>query len=431
MKRVLLTAAGVLALAGVAAGLVAVIWLVPEAIAPNGADITNQQQFENVDAARRTVAQIVGGLVVLIVGALTAYFTLRRVNALEDQVTLARDQMAVAQEGQITERLTRAIDQLGASESGRPTVEIRTGGIRSLERLASESPRDRRAILDILMAYLREHNPVIEGPANDNDVDWPRRRMDVGAVIGVLERLWPRLTDDGESADTPVLDLSQTDLRRLQFSKASLAGANLREANLSRANLEGAYLGEAIFGFHNFAAAADLRGANFSGAILSRANFTGADLVESDLSGALLWETKLSRARLQRANLGRASLRGADLSWAGLEGANLTGAFLDAADLRGAKLTRADLTEARLVDTNLSGAELVRAKLGSHSSSIGPTLRGANLTEANLAYAHISGADLTGANLAGAELEHVVLERIIYNDQTRWPDGFEPPPSVV
>ena len=133
----------VLATAGVAA-----VMLVPPRIAPELAD--PQAQFEVLDRARLTIALIFGGLVALV----GVYMNWRRVNALEQQV-------ATAQLGQITERFTRAIDQLGAVRpDNTPAPEIRAGGVRSLERIAGESPEDFWPILDILSAYLRSESPT-------------------------------------------------------------------------------------------------------------------------------------------------------------------------------------------------------------------------------------------------------------------------------
>ena len=80
------------------------------------------------------------------------------------------------------------------------------------------------------------------------------------------------------------------------------------------------------------------------------------------------------------ANLRWANLSGADLSWA-----NLRGAYLYGVNLSGANLDGANLDGAYLYGVNLSGANL-------------------------------SGADLDGANLSGA----------IWDEHTRWPDGFTP-----
>ena len=82
--------------------------------------------------------------------------------------------------------------------------------------------------------------------------------------------------------------------------RPNLRGADLTGADLTRSALTGA----------------DLRWAN-----LTRADLTGADLTRADLSGA-----NLRGADLRWANLYGANLRGADLRWANLNGANLYGA---------------------------------------------------------------------------------------------------------
>jgi uncharacterized protein YjbI with pentapeptide repeats len=43
-----------------------------------------------------------------------------------------------------------------------------------------------------------------------------------------------------------------------------------------------------------------------------------------------------------------------------------------------------------------------------------------------LAGVDLSGADLRGIDLSGADLQNAGLEGAIYDDDTRWPDGFDP-----
>ncbi len=89
------------------------------------------------------------------------------------------------------------------------------------------------------------------------------------------------------------------------------------------------------------------------------------------------------------ARCGWASLRDADLN-----AADLSGAVLNRAVLRDADLTDADLSSAILWNTDLRGADL-------------------------------SGADLSGADLSGADLSGVDLSGAKYNDNTKWPEGFD------
>src|SRR5215217_7032272 len=90
-----------------------------------------------------TLAQILGGTALLS----GLYFTWRT--------------LQVNREGQITERFTRAIDQLGKIEDeGNRLFEIRLGGIYSLGRIARENQEpDDWLIMEVLTAYVRQHAP--------------------------------------------------------------------------------------------------------------------------------------------------------------------------------------------------------------------------------------------------------------------------------
>jgi uncharacterized protein YjbI with pentapeptide repeats len=153
---------------------------------------------------------------------------------------------------------------------------------------------------------------------------------------------------------------------------------------------------------------------------LHMADLSQADLIMDNLSEANLSWTSLREAYLIEADLSKANLSEADLSKANLIGADLSGANLVRASLSGANLIRADLSEANLSGANLSGANLDRAKLSK-----------ADLIEANLIEAYLSGADLSGANLSGANLSKADLSEIIYDDHTKWPDNFTPPPDSI
>ena len=58
--------------------------------------------------------------------------------------------LRVSQEGQITERFTRAVDQLGSDDAT-----IRLGGIYALDRIAADSPQDYVPAMQVLASYVR------------------------------------------------------------------------------------------------------------------------------------------------------------------------------------------------------------------------------------------------------------------------------------
>lgn len=295
--------------------------------------------FDIENEARKTLAYILAGILAII----GIYMAHRRIRALERQVL-------VAQEGQITERFTRAIEQLGSTE-----MAIRLGGIYALERIANDSDKDYWSIIETLTAYVRENAPwrepppeapegvIGEEPASPETSTTPvpaarpKPATDIQAVLTVLGRRKYRYGP---------LDLRRTDLRGADFEEAHLEGAilsganlegaflmyaQLKEAQLAAARLEGANLISAhleeAFLLHAYIEGADLRDAHLECAVLMEAHLEGADLRDAHFESAILAE-----AHLERAILGKAHLEGADLSdgdATGLTREQLAEAFLD------------------------------------------------------------------------------------------------------
>jgi hypothetical protein len=57
-----------------------------------------------------------------------------------------------ARQGHVTDRYTKAIEQLGSDR-----LDVRVGGIFALERIARDSARDQPIVIEVLAAFLREH----------------------------------------------------------------------------------------------------------------------------------------------------------------------------------------------------------------------------------------------------------------------------------
>lgn len=287
--------------------------------------------FDIENEARRTLAYILAGILAII----GIYMGHRRIRALERQVQ-------VAQEGQITDRFTRAIEQLGSDK-----MEVRLGGIYALERIAKDSDKDYWPIMETLTAYVRENAPWRDqtqdekgkaagavAPGQETPTPAPAATLkpatDIQAILTVLSR---RKYQYGQRENQP-LDLRNTDLRGGDLRGARLEGADLSGAHMERAvleyaslewaNFEGTYLQKA------FLAEARMENASFEEAHMEGASLNGAHLEEASLMGARLEGTKLLGTYLERTTLKRAHLEGADLRWAeGLTQEQLAGAFLD------------------------------------------------------------------------------------------------------
>ena len=191
------------------------------------------------------MAQIAGGLALLF----GLYFTWRRVEISQKTLETQQDQ-------QVTERFTRAIDQLGATDDeGNKRLEIRLGGIYALERIAQDSPkRDYSTVFAVLSAYVRENTsrstnenakpntePNTEAEDQPETESQPNRPpTDVQAILEVLSRL-RRLEVPGiasaELGAGAAVDLREADLSEAYLYRANLSGAKeLTQEQLEQAN---------------------------------------------------------------------------------------------------------------------------------------------------------------------------------------------------
>ena len=299
----------------------------------------------------------------------------------------ADKQNKINEQGQITESMVHAIAQIGAFNSDKPNIEVRLGGLYSLQRIMQDGQRDEETIAKIFYAYVREN------AKKDETKKATEMREDVQTaldIIGQFNRAWK---DIGKE-----VPLSS----RINFSRANLAGYSITGINFKDSILEDVDLSRL-----------ELKGMIFSNANLARANLFGANLEEANLLSA-----NLLSANLSGANLFSADLEDANLIHADLEDANLFGADLSDSNLKGANLSNADLSDANIVDANLSGANLAEANLSGaelesaklpRANLSNTNLAGVNLEYSNLESANLEGANLDGANLGEANLKNASL----------------------
>ncbi len=188
------------------------------------------------------------------------------------------EQTGVDRQRRITESFSKAVEQLGSDK-----LEVRLGGIYSLERISKESPDDYGTAMENLTAFVRERSQRNE-----------RERT----AIGLEERISKRAYFLWEENDRPLGQIRQKaeELEKLGEPPATDIAAVLtgikrrREQSRERESVNGWRL-------------------DLSGAVLKKAH-----LVDAHLEGASLW---------------RAHLEGAVLTEAHLEGANLVDARLE------------------------------------------------------------------------------------------------------
>jgi len=283
---------------------------------------------------------------------------------------VAQKQVDVAEQGLITDRLTKAVEGLGAmktvkrqrrDENGNPlyskgedgepdpaqpltedltepNIEVRIGALYALERISKDSDRDHVNTMEILCAYIRENAPEKEARTTEQDGITP------------LEDLPKEANDEERSTYLEAIEARTENLQ-----------AWARNLPPPRSDIR---------------VALEVIGRRAADRIaLEQADGYRPGLRKTNLQGA-----ELERARLEGANLGGAHLEGADLEDADLEGASLRGAHLEGADLE---------------DADLEGANLSLADLDNHTSFTAATLRGAAVKD----------VDFTPVTLDQAQIE--------------------------
>jgi uncharacterized protein YjbI with pentapeptide repeats len=290
-----------------------------------------------------------------LVAAVALIFTAQQLTA---TTKASNDQLNATQQGQITERYTAAITNLGS-----PSIDVRLGGIYALQRIMKDSSPDQPVVIAVLCAFVRDHAHAATATSAHPSGPPP---TDIQAALTVVDT-----RDTKYDGSTTVVDFDHADLANADLSNAHLSHANLLDADLS-----GAYLLHADLSY------ADLSGADLSRAIsqhndglfptpdLSGATSQPTDRIfpdpvsdSVDLTGADLSDAHLSYAFLSGAHLSHANLSGAILPHAILKDTILSHAILSCADLSNAWLPGADLSGDELGDVNLSGAYLSGATL--------------------------------------------------------------------
>ncbi|HWB61330.1 MAG TPA: pentapeptide repeat-containing protein [Chthoniobacteraceae bacterium] len=140
------------------------------------------------------------------------------------------------------------------------------------------------------------------------------------------------------------------------------------------------------------------------------------DFTEATLPGANFADAELAGANFSNANLKKSSFKGAGLVDANFKGADISGA--DFSNTEG---------PCKFEGTNATGANLEKAKFSAVSSIFkNADLKGARIINA-AQNSDFSGADLRNANFRGVDqIQNCRFRGAQYDDDSVWPDGFDP-----
>ncbi len=357
--------------------LVALLWVLPRVQVRNLATPEPKDRFLAENEARRTLAQVLTGL-----GFLITIYT-------------AQENLKVSQTGQITDRYTKAVGQL----ADQAHLEVRLGGLFSLERVSWESPTDHLAIMQLLATYAQQRLDMGE-PAVDLKTNSAVKAAsaDVRAVFDIFRRRKDELEE----------------LERRRGAGVSLKNTDLREVDLSLLHLERSDFGGALFDGLRMPLA------RFSHSSFEKASMIKVQLDLAQLVGARFQQTRLDEANLTGSNFSQAQFRSCRLTRASMMGTTLTHTVFDNCDLAGAIFVNAKLQKTRFLKSDLRGAVF---GLGA--------MEGVDFMGSNLDGAYVVGVDLSGCGglvqtqIDGAEGDGTTKLPAGLRRPSRWPTKYK------
>ena len=305
---------------------------------------TDFERFNAENEARKTFAQIIGG-VGLVAGL---YLTSLQVR---DTQRAAADNAALTRDGQITDRYIKAVQQLGSTDP--QSTSVRIGAIFALERIARESKTDYWPIMELLSAYVRNRSgppltaeerqrltglketmPFV-GKAELAEATMPKTGRSYEVVrdnfMDNTPWAWPNepAPEDVQAAMTVLgrrrLDYEDSAWHRLNLRFANLRGLDLRSAHLEGADLEGANLEATDL------AGACLCGVHLRNTLMNETVLENADLRRADLTGAILLNNRTHGADIREAIVEGILAPGHENNkkYSGFENADARGAMID------------------------------------------------------------------------------------------------------
>jgi uncharacterized protein YjbI with pentapeptide repeats len=270
------------------------IWQIPKwqlKITKNNDSGEKHINLEN--ELRKTVAQIFGGLLVLI----GLYFTY-------EQLVAARVSIQVSQQTQLTDEYSKAVEQLGNNSS-----QIRLGGIYALQRLEENSDTYTSIVKNVLSMYIRQKSKLPDSSKFDE-------------IQAALTVIFPKVSSHDTTKTSDRINLSNSFLLDFDFSGSYLCNVKMDNCVCSGSSFKNAVITSSKAYGTNFNAA------DFSAAKISNTVFYGADF-----PGAVFRNASIINCNFKICNLKECDLSNSVIEHTDFTGADLTGALLFGADL--------------------------------------------------------------------------------------------------
>lgn len=254
----------------------------------------NEAHLTAVTGARQAVLFILGG-VIAVAGLIYTHWK-HEVDRQNAQLQVQSSELQ--RDSNYTDRYTTAIQQLADEK---PT--IRLGGIYALERIFSDSERDRPAITDVLADFVLASSPRLSGEDEDRTPESPR---DAVAALKVLGRR-PCSVESG------TVELGRTEYHSVVLTSDPFRSLTFMHSVWWMPTFEGSTIDNVDFSFSEFHLAeftgSSMINVSFANSTLEGCKFVGVNFHGSSFQNAMLWGCQFIDC-----NVTKTDFRNADLS---------------------------------------------------------------------------------------------------------------------
>ena len=121
------------------------------------------------------------------------------------------------------------------------------------------------------------------------------------------------------------------------------------------------------------------------------------------------------RQELERVNETIKAMTGLDMSESDLSNTDLSDMDMSGSNMPGSNMSGSNMSGSNMSGSNMSGSDMS-----------GSDMSGSDMSGSNMSGADLSGADLSGADLSGADLSGAGGKGVKWDENTIWPEGFNP-----
>lgn len=190
---------------------------------------------------RASASEAIKSILPLAAAAIGLPLIVWRLVILSQQTRTAEDKTQIDRETHYTSIFSRSVDQLGQTKEIKetrksgdkeetlsktvPNIEIRLGGIHSLNRLAQESEKDVNKIRNMLLSYVRQNSWTDQ---NNNLVEIPQR-------LRLTSYTWRSYLTDGDEGDERDLLEWKADVEKAAAADEKLTGIRDTRVDINEA----------------------------------------------------------------------------------------------------------------------------------------------------------------------------------------------------